>query len=126
MSKTEYAVVVTIPFDFLLNTLKVMSDDDTLFYEDFLANALADRWNLSDLDFKVVDDQDNHSYTFTPKTLHGEKGEPNDAEFIEAISQAFDAYRSAHGVALTSGVLSGYASTLNGLYGQGGQSFLAD
>ena len=86
MTSTQYAVVVTIPFDFLLNRLKVMSDDDTLLYQDFLANALADKWNLSDLDFKVVDDQDEHTYTFTPTEVHGEAGEPNVREFEQCIN----------------------------------------
>lgn len=88
-----YKVKVIIPYDYIVVFLNMVGQADMEQYEECLAFALSDRWDLEDLEFEVSREAEGHSYSFTPEPLLDDPRCPNDMDFSLALSEAIGKYR---------------------------------
>lgn len=88
-----YKVKVIIPYDYITVFLNMVGQADIEQYQECLAFALSDRWDLDDLEFEVSREAEGHSYTFTPEPMLDDPRCPNDMDFSLALREAIGKYR---------------------------------
>lgn len=88
-----YKVKVIIPVNFIMVHLSMRGEIDLYQYEDCLAFALSNRWDLADLDFQISQEAVEHSFTFEPDYLIDYPRKPDAEGFSIAIDEAMVHYR---------------------------------
>jgi hypothetical protein len=86
-----YRIKVIIPRDYLLVYMNVVSEADIAQYEECIAFALSDRWQIDELEFEIQEEVDGHSFICEGGDLLTAK--PTEIEFSVALQEAIANYR---------------------------------
>lgn len=84
-------ITVTIPRSYLIDQLNVGSPQDVLLYEESIAFAFTDRWDVADLQFEYSDVATAHFFD-CQTTVPGEE-KPSDNDFTVALQAAVERYK---------------------------------